>query len=169
MLDPYHILDLTPDADLFTCRRAHQKLRALYTFGAAATAGLLDDDERQAYLDRLDQALETILTRQELFTRPDPAHIKELDLTTPPDPQEAPGAYLRWMRKTAGVTLQEIAERTKISASRIEAIEQELEKQLAAVYLRGCVHTIASVLNIRNPRQIADLYLRKTRECDSVC
>jgi len=164
MLDPYHILDLSPAAGLAEARRAHQKLKNLYAFGTAATEGLLTDQERRVYLERLDQALAAVIAEISPGAAPIavPQSCASVENAEKPDPATAPGAFLSWTRQQAGLSLRAIAEETKIGISRIEAIEQEDEASfLAPVYLRGFVHNIARALNIKNPQQFADLYLKK--------
>jgi len=161
-MDPYRILDLPPDAPPAEVRQAHLRLKNLYAFGSSATYALLSDEERQEILDRLDQALEMIVCNN---LPPEPAGQKEVfpsGIAGQPDPEETPGAFLRWTRQTRGLTLKDLAERTKIGAPRIEAIEQENEEQfLPPAYLRGAIYSIARELGIPSPRKFTELYLSK--------
>lgn len=167
MFDPYYILDLPTSAGLAEARRAHQKLKSLYAFGTAATGALLSDEERQTYLERLDQALAAICVEIPAASITTDPQSSAPMATEKPDPATSPGAFLLWARLNTGMTLRELAEETKIGVSRIKAIEQEDEASfLAPVYLRGFVHNIARALKLENPQQIADLYLNKFRKHD---
>jgi flagellar biosynthesis protein FlhG len=71
------------------------------------------------------------------------------------------GALLRAVRKARGVDLQDIAERTKISKTYLNAIEEEdYEAAPAPVYLRGFVKTLAKDLKL-DPELVARGYMER--------
>ncbi len=76
----------------------------------------------------------------------------------PPD-AEFNGELLRKVRTAMGITVQQIAEKTRISARHIEAIEADKYAALpAAVYLRGILMNVARELGLDGLR-VAKSYL----------
>jgi flagellar biosynthesis protein FlhG len=138
-----------------------------------AHATLVDPEKRQLY----DQDLfaEEPEAQPAAEEEPAPLPIQEGVLeeadTTPLEPlpdmpaisPETPfsGALLRAVREARGVDLQDIAGRTKISKTYLNAIEEE--DYLAApapVYLRGFVKTLAKDLKL-DPEQVARSYMER--------
>lgn len=74
------------------------------------------------------------------------------------------GALLRKIRESQGVELVDIAQRTKISAVYLSAIEDERFAELPAfVYLRGFVSEVAKYLKL-DAMQVSRTYLKRYRE-----
>ena len=68
------------------------------------------------------------------------------------------------IRESQGVELSDIAQRTKISVTHLNAIENESAGDLpAAVYVQGFVQTVAKVLKL-DPAQVSKTYMRRLRE-----
>jgi flagellar biosynthesis protein FlhG len=87
-----------------------------------------------------------------------PAREESDDATIPPE-GEINGQVIRRVREACGVTIEELAERTKVSKSYLRAIEeQELDDLPARVYLRGFLTQIARVLKV-DQKRLADGYL----------
>jgi ribosome-binding protein aMBF1 (putative translation factor) len=62
---------------------------------------------------------------------------------------EVTGLALRAVRESQGLSLEELASRTKITVSQLRAIESESFRALpAAVYVRGFVFQLAKVLKL---------------------
>jgi flagellar biosynthesis protein FlhG len=77
---------------------------------------------------------------------------------------EFTGRLLRKVRESQGVEIDEIANRTKISAAHLKAIEAEDFSSLPAlVYTRGFVQQVAKHLRL-DPTQVSRTYLRRMRE-----
>ncbi len=93
--------------------------------------------------------------------RPDkPAAPPPPELEIAPD-AEFTGPLLRRVREARGVELDDIAQRTKISAAHLRAIEAEqYDKLPAPVYVRGFVVELAKVLKL-DPARVATSYLRR--------
>ncbi len=71
------------------------------------------------------------------------------------------GAYLRAVRETQGVALEDISHRTKISMGMLLAIESEVVDDLPArVYLKGYLDQISRLLRLPRPTT-ADRYLSR--------
>lgn len=74
------------------------------------------------------------------------------------------GALLRRVRESRGITLEEIATRTKVPHTHLAAIEQETFSELPSlVYVRGFVAEYAKFLRL-DPTQVARTYLRRARD-----
>ncbi len=83
----------------------------------------------------------------------------------PPEPVPVDGAWtgdaLRQMREARGITVQQIAERTKVTRHHIENIEGERFGQLPApVYLRGILLSLARELRL-DGQKVARSYLER--------
>jgi flagellar biosynthesis protein FlhG len=74
------------------------------------------------------------------------------------------GELLGKVREAHGVSIEDIANRTKISARHLRAIEEEDFRNLPAlVYTRGFVQQVAKYLQL-DPTQVSRTYLRRFRE-----
>ena len=72
---------------------------------------------------------------------------------------EYTGKFLKEIREYKNVTIERIAEMTRISKTYINALENEdLTKLPAEVYVRGYVYQVAKVLKL-NPDQVAASYI----------
>lgn len=163
----WELLGLAPGASPEEVRAAYARRRGLYDPEALATYSLHDGAEREALLDRLDQAYHAISAQ--LGDRPD------LSSAAPPSPVEAaaqpapaadehPGAFLRHQRVARQVTTDRLAAETKIRASLLELLESEAFKALPApVYVRGFVVQCARALKLDDPEGLAERYLAKLR------
>jgi flagellar biosynthesis protein FlhG len=94
-----------------------------------------------------------------------PAPLPPAPPTPPPTPvalgEPVTGAALRRFREARGVTLEEIAQRSKVSARFFRYIEDERFEMLpAAVYLRGFLAEYARGVGLE-PRCTADGYLAR--------
>lgn len=162
MDDPYEILGLAPGAGLREVEQSYQRLRNLYAEDSLATYALLDDEQRRQRLELIEQAFRRVVAIHvvpsgETGTGPTAATPDP----PPPDREQMPGHYLRWLREHAGLTLRDVAERTKISPGKLDAIEQQRFQLLPPpVYLRGFVFEYARSLGHPDPRQLAERYLQ---------
>ena len=76
---------------------------------------------------------------------------------------EFTGPLLTKVRESLGVEIEDIARRTKISASHLRAIEAEEYHALPAlVYTRGFLQQVAKCLEL-DPTQVTRTYLRRMR------
>ena len=162
-----HLLGIDVDSRLVEVERAWRNLKAIYAEGSLATYGLLEDAGRQEKLEELEGAFGRIARR---LSRPDaeqpvsPAGSRE-ECVSQLSPAESAGRFLRQLRESAGLTLKDVAHRTKISSMRLDQIEQEMFERLpAAVYLRGFVLEYAKALGFPQPQEVAGLYLARYQE-----
>lgn len=168
--EDWRLLDLDPGAELSEVNRALHARRALYRPGALATYNLLEDDERDAMLARIDEAYRRITGAEPPPNRgpravPSPAEPPpDAPAGPPPDPRTDPGAVLRYHRRARGLTLAQLASETKIRATLLDQIERESAAELpAAVFVRGHVVQYARALELADPNEIAARYLAKLK------
>ncbi len=183
-------LGVTPEDGPTRVERAYQRLKALYAGEALATYALFDAGERQAWLDRIEDAYRRITEERRLrggrVGEPDrktseegqgrPAPVVSLYPLRRPefppaepavdvDPRESPGQFLKISRERAGIPLREVASRLKVSVMQLEQIEAERFDQLpAVVFLQGFLGQYAAAIGLRDPGEIKRLYLEKFRE-----
>jgi hypothetical protein len=104
----------------------------------AETGAIAEAESQLAKVSQIAQA-----TREARASAPRP---KPIDL--PPD-AEFNGELLRKVRTAAGLSLQQVSERTRISVRHIENIEADRYSSLPApVYLRGILMNIARELGL---------------------
>ncbi|MFA5517025.1 MAG: helix-turn-helix domain-containing protein [Desulfuromonadales bacterium] len=159
----FRALDLPPDAQPLQVERAFRRKQALYADGALASYSLLDDAERQALLRRLEAAYQMIGAAAGSACRPSVAVEEKL----PPAAElaAAPGRFLRARREAAGLSLREVADRTKISPMKLRQIEEEQYEYLpAAVYLRGFIVSYARMLGLSDFATLVTIFLERQRE-----
>jgi hypothetical protein len=95
--------------------------------------------------------------------RPEPPAPAPAAKTEPPepDPSREPGAYLRYHRQRLGISIQAVADETKIRGLQIEKIEEESYSSLpATVYVRGFVIQYARFLGLPDPEAVAASFLQ---------
>jgi hypothetical protein len=161
-----HLLEIGADSTLEDVERAWRNLKAIYAEDSLATYGLIEDTERQEKLENLEGAYERIASRlsKDATEQPVPAGSQE-ECVSQLSPVESVGRLLRKLRESSGLTLGEIAHRTKISPMRLDQIEQEMFERLpASVYLRGFVLEYAKVLGFPKPQEVAGVYLARYKE-----
>ena len=166
--DDWEILGIEPGADIGQVRRAYRHRRSLYEPAALATYNLLDDEERDGMVDRIEEAYRRIMGTEPpnapQMPPPErtPAVGTEVVIGDAPDPLSEPGAHLRFQRTARGVTLHEIAVETKIGVAILEQIENEdFEALPAPAFVRGHVHQFARELKLAGAYDFAKFYLTK--------
>jgi hypothetical protein len=173
--EDWEILGLEPGADIGQVRRAYRHRRSLYEPAALATYNLLDDEERDGMVDRIDEAYRRIMGSEPPAPAPapppppfvKPAAPSEVAIGGAPDPAVEPGAHLRFHRTAKGFTLHQIAVETKIGVAILEQIEDEdFEALPAPAFVRGHVHQFARELKLADSYEFAKLYLHKMQGGD---
>jgi len=168
--EDWQILDLEPGADIGQVRRAYRHRRSLYEPAALATYNLLDDEERENMVDRIDEAYRRIMGSEPPAAAPTPppppvtkpTAVAEVPFGDAPDPVSEPGAHLRFHRTARGFTLHQIAGETKIGVAILEQIENEdFEALPALAFVRGHVHQFARELKLADAYGFAKLYINK--------
>lgn len=183
----YDVLGLSRGASDEEVRRAHKRQRELFAPGSLPLISILDEAQIQAEQARIEEAHDTLLDPNRrraydlsVFPETDVGEAPPQSLRAPLSPEqiqlqaelareiqlttEFSGSFLRKIRESQGIELTEIAARTKISLSHLNAIEEELYGDLPAiVYVRGFVREIAKLLKL-DPAQVDRTYLKRLRE-----
>jgi hypothetical protein len=173
----YELLEISPSATPEEILRAYERARSLYGAGSLAAYALLSPEEGAALARRIEEAGDVLtdpearagydarLPAEEVRpARPAPEpSAQPPPVPAPPPPEAAPtwkpfvppdgavwtGELLRQAREAHGMTVAQMAERTKVSRMHIEAVEGDRFEQLPVpVYLRGIVMCIARELRL---------------------
>jgi flagellar biosynthesis protein FlhG len=183
----YEVLEVDPGASDEDVRRAHKRMREMYSPDSMVVCGLFTPDRLAEVQRRLEEAYDTLLDTEkrrdydrQLFPEGaartasihTPAHgivapVARED-TPPPQPIPEPaidatteftGDLLRRVREARGIDLLEISQRTKIGIGHLRSIEDERwEAMPAQVYLRGFLVEYARFLHLDVP-QVARTFL----------
>jgi len=160
--EDWEILGIEPGADIGQVRRAYRHRRSLYEPAALATYNLLDDEEREGMVDRIEDAYRRIIGSEPPAAPPapppaaNPAPATRVVIGDAPDPLSEPGAHLRFHRNALGFTLHQIA------LDILEQIENEdFEALPAPAFVRGHVHQFARELKLADAYEFAKFYLTK--------
>lgn len=166
----WEVLGLDPGADVEAVRKAYARRKALYGTDTLATYSLHDENEREALLERLDDAYRTIIESIGGAPAAAPRPSERGPEVRPPSGpapsfSERPGAYLRHQRLSHRVRLDELALETKIRASLLDLLEAESFRDLPApVYVRGFVIQCARALKLHDAEALAEAYLAKMQQ-----
>ena len=169
---PWEVLGLHAGASEEEVRRAYERLSTSLAPGALALYSITDMDEQRVLQRRLREAYLTLMRTFGWEMPPVPelglagtdatpeASAAELaDLVPPPDSQargsavetatEFSGEQLRSVREGLGLTLAEVAHRTRIRPKQLESIEAEAFDLLPQrVFVRGFVMAYARELKL---------------------
>ena len=163
MHDPYEVLVLEASAGRLEVTRAYRRLKELYSQDSLAIYSLLSELERKDRLEQIESAYRSILDLLGQQSGDNPAGGSEVGQPDSiPDPELSTGAYLRWAREQAGLSIRQLADRTKIGSAKLEDIEAERAGHLPPpVYLRGFVYEFARCMGLVNAFQISEFYLKR--------
>jgi flagellar biosynthesis protein FlhG len=166
----YEILGLSLTANPEQIDRAYRYNVGLYADSSLATYSLLDAKERQQARAQVQEAYDVLkdpLRRRSYdlsqgFSTSVTGPVDEVP-TSPMTPIEisdpVTGAALRGVREKRGISLEKIAEKSKIGLRYLQYIEADRHKELPArVYLRGFLQEYARALGL-DPGKVADSYL----------
>ena len=186
----YELLEVPRSASPEEIERAGQRARVLYGAGSLAAYALLSAPEADALAGRVEDALSVLLDPDaraaydarvpvgDAAVRPQPDSPPVVVAPPPPPAQPAPaaepvrpfvlpegavwtGALLREAREARGLSLTQLAERTKLARAHIELVEAERFDQLPVpVYLRGIVMCLARELRL-DGQKVARSYLER--------
>lgn len=169
---PWEVLGLKPGAPEDEVRRAYERLSATLAPGSLALYSITEMEEQRALQQRLRDAYLTLMRTFGWDVPPVPelglagtapvpeTRPAEVSAVAPPaQPQagrpdvgagaEFTGAHLRTVREGLGLTLAEVAQRTRIRPKQLESIEAEaFEKLPQRVFVRGFVMTYARELKL---------------------
>jgi flagellar biosynthesis protein FlhG len=161
-------LGLSFDASTREVERAYRELRELYSEESLATYSLLEYADRQEKLESLQADYDLILGSR-LCKSPvqddvsvDLGHpgIESSIVCVDADPNHDPGTFLKQMREAQGLSITDVAERTKIGSFQLQGIEaQRFDVLPAPVYLRGFLKEFARVVEISEVESLVDSYM----------
>ncbi len=165
----YERLGLSPEASTREVERAFRELRDLYSDDSLATYSLLEYADRQEKLESLQDAYDQVLQSRLRATSEtadrtlvvDEKHLLSDRLVcVDADPQQMPGLFLQQMREAQGLSLSDVAERTKVGSFQLQSIEEQRFNALPApVYLRGFLKEFARVLEISDIEVLVDSFM----------
>ena len=163
MIDYYEILGLEEGSEHVEVKRAYLRLKDLYSHDSLAIYTLLDQSQRAERLQLIEEAFKQIQDRVRPQAGNNPALAAESAQSgSVPDPEASTGAYLGWAREQAGMSIRQLADRTKISSAMLEDIEAERVAHLpSTVYLRGFVREFSRSLGLSNATEIAEFYVKR--------
>ncbi len=181
--DLYVLLELDPGATDDEIRRAYKKLTTLFDPTGPVMYGLYSQREALRLARKLREAYETLMDpeKRRNYDRsvypeghPSLRRADERVAAAPPRPRaelpadplgalglppETPllGTVIARVRQICNLTLEDIADRTKISMFTLRCIERDAYADLPApVYLRGFVRQIATLLRLDGDRAVVD-------------
>lgn len=164
----FDFFGLSHDASMDEVEKSFRELRDLYSGESLATYSLLDDHDRQDKLDSLRQAYDRILQARspESKAAPAPARTagpsaaKRQNVCIDADIQQTPGLYLQQSRKALGLSLQDVAARTKVRSSLLQDIEEQRFGFLPApVYLRGFLKEFARMVQVPDTNALIHAFM----------
>ena len=166
----FDFFGLSDDASIDEVEKSFRELRNLYSEGSLATYSLLDDTDRQEKLAALRKAYDRILQSYSHTTDsavdpergagPFPAEVLKVNIDA--DLQQMPGLFLQQSRKALGLSLQDVATRTKVRASILQDIEEQRFDFLPApVYLRGFLREFARMVNVPDADALIDAFMAR--------
>ncbi len=165
--EDYRALGLAEGATPEEVRRAYHRMKALYAEGSLGTYNLMMPEERENKLDEIERAYMRLSSESHPsgdFSQ-QPLSPELAPPPDPPAPGEGLGIYLKRCRENLGLTLKDVAAKTRIRTTYLEHIEREdLTDLPAPVYLRGFILEYARLLNLTNPEEVAAAYLRLLQE-----
>lgn len=158
---PWEVLGVEPGASEPEVRRAYERLSAALAPGALALYSLAEASDQQALQEQLRSAYLTLMrafgweataaAEPRPATAPSPSALAPTPVppAVPPEPAEFTGAVLRQMRESLGLSIAEVAERTRIRPRQLESIEEEAFAALPErVFVRGFVMAVARELRL---------------------
>ncbi len=163
-------LGLSSEASIREVERAYRELCDLYSEESLATYSLLGYADRQEKLELLRADYERILHRRlhyepvaaNLQTAADRQHstLSATIVCVDADPGQNPGTFLQQMREARGLSLRDVAERTKVGSFQLQGIEQHRFDVLPApVYLRGFLKEFARVVEAPDVEALVDSFM----------
>ena len=181
----YNLLEVPSSAGNEEIQLAYDLARKTFGEQSFATYSIFATEERKAILKQIEEAYRVLIDErsrreydQSLPKKSGPQETAAVPPPTPPTAQipsrkeleemlnanleeGLSGRVLENLRTRMGIPLQEIANKTKISISYLQFIEEDHYKGLPVeVYLRSYLIQYAQAIGF-NPKKIADGYLKR--------
>jgi hypothetical protein len=166
--ESFDCLGLNADATMIEVEKAFHELRTLYSAESLATYSLLEDTDRQEKLASLQEAyarvlqshLHTPIVVVDLESEEEPVAAVSQIVSINADPRQRPGLFLQQTRKARGLSLKDVAERTKVSSSHLQNIEEQRFDVLPEpVYLRGFLREFARMIKVPDAEALVDSFM----------
>lgn len=164
----FDCLGLSIGASLDEVERSFLELRNLYSEETLATYSLFDEADRQDRLEALQNAYERILqayaetpeNEASLAQNEEPPVAEPIRANIDADLRLSPGLFLKQSRQVLGLSLQDVAEQTKVRSSLLRSIEEQRFDFLPApVYLRGFVREFARMVRVPEINALVDTFM----------
>jgi len=180
--DYYDILQVAPDASHAEIVRAYRRAKETYKLNSLTTYSLFDDEETERTLARIEEAYQVLVrtSKRHLYDQARNAERQETRKTRRggkkrtkiPDDGKGrrskefeqlvagtrvfSGAVMCALRKHLGITLDDIADRTKISKGYLKAIEnEEISLLPPGIYRKSFIRQYATQLGLDPDRVLA--------------
>lgn len=182
----YDLLEVSPQATASDIMRAYELAKRTYGADSMATYSLFTSDDRQQVLARIEEAYRVLsnpdrrreydrwlasragspLRPEERTTAP-PTKSTEADPAPPPIaaglihlPEALAGRDLKELRERLGVSLQTIANQTRINITYLQHLEDDrYDKLPSPVYVRSYLMQYAEALKL-DPQRVLNSYLK---------
>jgi flagellar biosynthesis protein FlhG len=169
----YDVLGLSPTATPEQVERSFRYHVSLYSESAVAAYGLLDANEKQQARAQVQEAYDVLKDPLRRRAYDNSQGITSVMAPLPPSPDGTPapaaapivlrepvnGEALRAVREGRGISLEQIAVKSKVGLRYLQYIEGDRHADLPArVYLRGFLQEYARALGL-DPTHTADAYL----------
>jgi len=177
----YELLEVSYNATWGEIKKAYHLARQTYSQDSIASYSLFDANDRELILKRIEEAYETLIDgeKRHQYNQDILKGSSDLDDQVFKDTQEAAldqtdddvllsgpitGKALKRAREKRGVSLEEIADLTKISLAYLQFLEQDHYKRLPVeVYLQSYLHQYAMILKL-DSSLVVDGYLENYRK-----
>jgi DnaJ-class molecular chaperone len=176
----YEILEVSYNATWEEIKKAYRLAKKTYSQDSIASYSLFDANDREMILNRVEEAYETLIDgeKRQRYNQAILEGSSELDDQTFKDTPESAGhsedsvlpsgqitgEILKRAREKRGVSLEEIADLTKISLAYLQFLEQDHYRNLPVeVYLQSYLHQYATILKL-DSSQVVDGYLENYRK-----
>ncbi len=156
----YETLELSPKATWKEIQMAYELAKKTYAGDGLASYSLFDEGERDNILDRIEEAYHVLSDPKKkskydaalAASGTDSASASEAASLPPsvevPIPEQITGEVIKALRQKSGVSLEEIAETTRININYLESIEMDRFDFLPAeVYVYGYLRQIARIIH----------------------
>ncbi|MFQ5580169.1 MAG: helix-turn-helix domain-containing protein [Nitrospiria bacterium] len=177
----YELLEVSYNATWGEIKKAYRLAKQTYSQDSIAPYSLFDANEREMILNRIEEAYETLIDgeKRKQYNLDILKGSPELDdqtfndtggLTSDQTDEEVllsgpiSGEALKRVREKRGVSLEEIADLTKISLAYLQFLEMDHYKRLPVeVYLQSYLNQYAAILKLDSAR-VVEGYLENYRK-----
>ncbi|NBX75556.1 MAG: hypothetical protein EBQ92_03315 [Proteobacteria bacterium] len=159
----YQVLRVRREAPSTEIVAAYHAVKGALNQGASSGGLRLSSEDVATYLRRIEEAYATLMDPKKRQDYDDILKLAQsavgLEPAKAPEPALVTGQSLRQTREKLNLSREEIFRITRIPIRYLQAIEDEIVKDMPArVYLQGFVKNLAQVYKL-NPQETARLFL----------